>query len=561
MSHILHLIRWDIRRFRALLGVWLLLLTVNTILDATWPGLAADRTTRQLVGTIGNLLSLTEVLLSIVLIVQVVHAHPLVGTTAFWMTRPIAPGALLNAKLALFCAALIVAPVIADAALMAVYDVPWVDIASVSAQTALLWAVWVAIIMAAATLTPTLAKFALLIGGGLIAFAVAMAIMVAVMFYRLEAAPPLSSGTGVSLPNSGLLGLILMMTAAPVFLLTQYRTRRRLVSSAVGVATLVVAHLVGSAWPWPVFVPVVTTPAWAANPAMLDLTASADTVAVERSASFRNQPLDWRQARAEIRMRGLEPGWTARVGVHRATVQVAGKPELVSDLRSAPASVPVETHGDLPQGTEVIRRLLDVGSVVDDRPQERGESPIVLFARGSDIERLAPAQGNYNGRFHVQLTRHVIEGILPIRAGATHQDGPYRFSIAAMQLQSGRLWLLSEQSDAVSIFGRRPRARRSMYLRNKRASEAILASSYDLRTEVTLLRFLPFVTGVGAEDEHSGFSARAEALEFPPNYVRKDLVVTVNETWISEAELVIVRSTEEGAVERPLAIPDFPIRE
>ncbi len=262
MSHILHLIRWDIRRFRALLGVWLLLLTVNAILDATWPGLAADRATRQLVGTIGNLLSLTEVLLSIVLIVQVVHAHPLVGTTAFWMTRPIPPGALLSAKLALFCAAMIVAPVIADAALMAIYDVPWVDIVECFGTNGAAMGGVGCRLMAAATLTPNLAKFALLIGGALIAFAVAMAIMVAVHVLPSRGQAHLVPlGTGVSLPNSGLLvATILMMTAAPVFLVfTQYRTRRRLVSSAAGVAGLVVAHLVGSAWPWPVFAPVVIT--------------------------------------------------------------------------------------------------------------------------------------------------------------------------------------------------------------------------------------------------------------------------------------------------------------
>ena len=559
MSHILHLLRWDFRRFRALLGVWLLLLTANAILDATWPGLAGNLATRQLVGTLGNLLSLTEVLLSVVLIVLVVHAHPLVGTTAFWMTRPIPPRALLNAKLALFGGVMIGAPVIADLALMATYDVPWVDIARVSAQTALFWTAWTSVIMAAAALTPNLAKFALLIGGAMMSFAAVIALLTAVLFYRLETLPPLSLGVDVPVPNSGLVGLLLVLIAALVFFLVQYQTRRRVVSAFVGVAGIVVAQLVGSAWPWPVLAPIVAMPGWSANPAMLNLSASANSVAVERSFSIGNQHLDWRHARAEIRLRGLEPGWTASVGIHRARVEVAGKPELVSALRGQPASVPVETHGESSQEREVIRRLLDVGSLIDEQSQEHGERTIVLFARGSDIDRLAPAQGSYNGRFHITLTRHVIEGIVPIRPGATYQDGPYRFSIAAIQLQPGHLWLLTQQSDAVSIFARRPRVRRSVYLRNQRTSEAILGSSWDLRTDVTLMRFLPFAIGVG-QGEESGFSARAVALEFPPTYAHKDLSLPLDEKWISEAELVIVRSTEEGAVERRLAIADFPIR-
>ena len=184
----------------------------------------------------------------------------------------------------------------------------------------------------------------------------------------------------------------------------------------------------------------------------------------------------------------------------------------------------------------MIRRLLDVGSLIDERSQEHGESAIVLFARGSDIDRLASAQGSYTGRFHITLTRHVIEGIVQFEPGATYQDGPYRFSITAIQLQPGHLWLLTQQSDAVSAFARRPRARRSMYLRNQRTSEAILGSSWDLRTDVTLMRFLPFAIGVGGgEGEESGFSARAVALEFPPTYAHKDLPF---------------RSTRNGSVRR-----------
>jgi hypothetical protein len=36
--------------------------------------------------------------------------------------------------------------------------------------------------------------------------------------------------------------------------------------------------------------------------------------------------------------------------------------------------------------------------------------------------------------------------------------------------------------------------------------------------------------------------------------------IALDDRWLAQAELVIVRSTESGAVERPLAIADFPIR-
>ncbi len=190
MTHLGHLVRWDIRRFRALLFVWLMVVAATAALDAIWPQLASDPRTRQLVGTIGNLLALTEVLVSAVLIAQVVQAHALVGTTAFWMTRPLPAGTLLGAKLVLLGATMIAAPVVADILVMAIYQVPTADIIGVSIQTAQLWALWIGALVTAAALTPNLAKYALLIGSALVAAIVTISVLVAVAMYRFEAGPP-----------------------------------------------------------------------------------------------------------------------------------------------------------------------------------------------------------------------------------------------------------------------------------------------------------------------------------------------------------------------------------
>ena len=88
MTLILHLIRWDIRRFQILLPVWLLLVAASAALEGAWPAMAVAMAARQTVGITGNLLAVAEVLFSVVFIALVVQEHPLVGTTAFWMTRP-----------------------------------------------------------------------------------------------------------------------------------------------------------------------------------------------------------------------------------------------------------------------------------------------------------------------------------------------------------------------------------------------------------------------------------------------------------------------------------------
>jgi hypothetical protein len=117
---------------------------------------------------------------------------------------------------------------------------------------------------------------------------------------------------------------------------------------------------------------------------------------------------------------------------------------------------------------------------------------------------------------------------------------------------------LARESDARSVFDGQPRSRIDYYLRNVQTSEAVQGSFHELRSDVTLSRFLPFVV-VGGESEHGGFRTVALEVNFSTGYGGEQELV-FDDTWLERSELVIVRSTEAGAVERRLAIADFPIR-
>jgi hypothetical protein len=557
MKHFVHLLVWEFRRSRSLLAVWLLLVAANAAFAAAWPTLAASRSTRELLGTAGDLMFIAGNLVGVMMIAYVVQADALVGTRAFWMTRPIPRGALLAAKLTFLGATVIVPKVAAEAVLMAVHHVPVADLLGVSAYTALSWSLWTAVLMSAAAMTRTLAHLALLTGGALVLLAVTIAVMFAFAMKRFEEVPPLSAdGVASYDPTASIVTTALIVIAALALLVAQYLTRRRVLSAAVGSVGLLAAYAIAAAWRWPLLAPGAVTPPWGANPAMLALDASSDSVTLERGMWILDQPNDWKEARAQIRVRGLEPGWTASPALRRATVQVPGKPELISPFAAHPAAVLAE-NGDQPQHRDVMRRLLEVDSLIDAQAAEdRGENAIIMFARSSEIGRLGAARGSYDGRFQVALTHHVVDGVLTIRPYATHQSGPYRFAIRAIQSESEQLSLTAEESAAVSVFARSPRTTRTFYLRNRRVSQAVLGSSFPIR-ETSLLRVLPFVSGFGVENS-PGFTIQAQTVNFPPAARRAPIVL--DETWLRDAELVVVKSTEEGSVSRQLSIPDFPIR-
>jgi hypothetical protein len=559
MNMVVHLLRWDVRRFRALLAVWLVLVVANAALEGVWPVLAADLATRHMVGLIANLVWLARLLLTFVLAALVVQAHPLVGSDAFWATRPIPPGMLLASKLLLLAAMMIAIPVAADVALMIVYHVPPNEIAAVAAQNAVSWTLWVVLIISAAALTPSLAQFALLIGAVLVAAAVSLAALLSMSIYRSNSEPPLSGTAELYDPTSWMVGTALIVITAVSLLVVQYRTRNRVRSIAIGVAGLAIAYFTSSAWAWPLLAPKTEMPPWAADPSMLHLSADAATVYVDNNPfGFSQQLTDWRMARARVGMHGIEPGWTADIGVQEASVRLNGKVVLTSRVPANPIGVPID-EAEGAQRSVVLRRLLNVERLAGERPYERAEWPVILFAKEPDIRRLAPAVGAYEGRFRVSLTHLTIEAILPLRSGAAHENGAFHFALDRVELQPGRVSITARESDAWSTFDRRPPSGFMVYLRNQRASEVVEGMHYDLRTEVSLMRALPFSAGFGSED-NPGFPPRAVMIQFHDSRNASGQQVSLDSGWIDQAELVIVRSTRSGAVDRRLEIANFPIR-
>jgi hypothetical protein len=558
MSMVPHLVKWDVKRFQILLALWLLLVAASAALEGAWPAMAVAMAARQTVGITGNLLAIAEVLFSVVFIALVVQEHPLVGTTAFWMTRPIPPRALLASKAIFLGAAVVVSPVIAEVVLMIVYGVPAAQIATVAAQSALFWTSWLGIIMTLAALTPNLAKLALVIGGSIMAIVVFIVITIAILFDRMNDEPPLSGGGDTYDPTSDFARTVIVITAAIVLLMVQYRTRARARAIALGVAGIVIASIAGRAWPWPLLKPRAVTPTWAADPAMLHLSALADTVHVEKDVpTFNDRPNFWKVTRARVTLSDIAPGWSADISVREASIRADGGGTLTSRIHGYRGNIGTNDVQEVPS-RYVIRRLLGVDRIADNSPADRAGVAIVHYAREPELRQIAPATGAYDGRFQVMLTRYDIEAILSLRSGVAHRNGAYNLTVDRIRQSQNRAWLVVRESSAESVFDRQPRSRILFYLRNRSTAEAVEGSPYELRTDVTLARVLPFAFGV-AEGENAGFRPRAMTIQFPPTYDDQSLIA-LDEDWLAQAELVIVRSTEGGEVERRLAIADFPIR-
>ena len=176
MSLILHLVRKDFRRVRVMLGIWCPILILSVVLDAKIDLFLDGRGPAQEVGTpssaeldlavfvfVGLLVVFLDLLMRAAIVSKLVHDDATVGSTAFWLSRPISGRTLLASKAILLALSMIPA----DIAVQMVTSSHLSGSPSPSPQVFLMPVVSTAVFMMLAVVTPSLAQMAVL--GGIMA--------------------------------------------------------------------------------------------------------------------------------------------------------------------------------------------------------------------------------------------------------------------------------------------------------------------------------------------------------------------------------------------------------
>jgi hypothetical protein len=561
VTRVLHLLRFEVRRTWVVLALYLVIVAGGVATEGIVPLFAAKPQVASALGIVGTVLWYAQMLLTFAIVSLVIHADAAVGTDAFWMTRPIAPRVLLIAKGLVLGTTLVIVPALARVAVMLAYDVETPIIAGITVERVLLLTVFVTLLMAAAALTRNLAWFALLCGGTFAAVAASLAVMVAVFLARFQEEEWFGSVSVSDHDSTGaLVSAVIVVVAAASAVAAQYRWRSRLRAVLVGIAGVVVGIFVESYWPWPLLLPKLEVPSWARDARAIQLTVNTESIATDDESPWFARPSRWSTIRGEITLSGLEPGWAANVFVRKAVVRIAtatlqsveGMPSMTLLLRGG---------ADVPGAVRSVLGAQRVAQYVPASPPDK----LTLFAmRREELQRHTPATGTYQGQFTVGLVHYVIEGVLPLRPGAIHRSAGYRAVLDSVTSFNRAVTIVLRESRAATIFARRPTPSYMFYLRNRARQEAAAGSAYPIGGDFPSLAVLPFFLGGGSvgvgSDASSGFVARGLAVSFPPRYRPDSTTLTIDDAWLADAELVIVRQTFEGTVERSVELPDFPVR-
>jgi hypothetical protein len=550
MNHLTHLLRADVRRFRALIALWIVVAAAGVALDAVAPFAYQRIDSMRGLFFAARLIQLADALLALAVVALAVQTHPAVGSDAFWMTRPIRHGSLLRSKLLLLVAVLVAVPVACEAVFMRAYDVPTDAMVRAAAQMFLLRAAGLLVVMALAALTPNVGRFAL-VGG-----AVLLATAVGATGIDLIRGATGAQRTGIWVYEPGALGVAagdrdgtaalaawaILIGSALAVLAFHYRVRSVLRSATMGVCGAVFAVAIALVWPWTLLA--VQSGVETEATRSVRLTGAADPLYFE-PLKYGPEADKWRRARADVRTQGVPAGWVAAATLLRASIEVSGR-SVASPGQASSSLLSFADRGvDAGPLTVATREVLGVermaiGPRGGPGAAVRGSTgrTAVFLVQRRDTSLDTSATGTYRGEFAIALTQMEVVASFPVTARAAFQDGGFGLAIDDIVEEESRLRIRGRTFWVRTVLDRTPRSSFKFFIRNRARGEASDLDTYHRST----LTWGPWL-------RTSGFESFATDLIFRWQDAGLE---RLDGEWLKGAELVVVRSTYRGSVMRTL---------
>lgn len=561
MNLLRHILRFDLRRYRWLVAGWVTVTLVTVTLQAWAPFVQFGRRAVEPVDLAITFGWFAQILLAGVLLPLLVHTHAATGTTAFWMTRPFPPSTLVRSKLLLLSALFLGIPAICDAVVMVVYRVPLVPLLVAIAEASLQRAAVLFVFLSIAVLTPNFARFAVAIGGIVLAVAVIINLWVLVEMSRSQemfAYAVLTVG-GVSPlgdryeldPTPAVVAAVAVILAGVLVFRHQYHTRatKRTIAMASGGAAITL--FVVFAWPWPILKATSEVPTWAQDASSARLVTAREVVHMERGPDI-DTPSPWRMGRGYVFVQGVPAGWLAITRLRSAVVTTQSG-ERIESRGIGYSSILQSGPGDSTSLNSALKAILGVDAVVGPRLSPSESLVMIAATQQPALER--NFAGSYRGEFAIDLAEMSVAAVLPLKAAATFQSGALRIILVESRWYDAGVNIVYRISDVrTSGFDRTLPDSYDFYLRSPSRRQATEAQHRFQSSTFFEPRF--GVSGMHLSAA-SPFYADMREMNFSPNYYGTTVAVNIDRSWIDDAELVIVRTRRAGTVTRTLEVPQL----
>jgi hypothetical protein len=516
MRLVLHQALTDIRAQRWLAAAWAAMLAATCAFEAL-----------KLEGLLGRpllALSVGRVVLGWVLAIRIVHADPLDGTRAFWLTRPLSPSMLLAAKGGLLCVLLLVVPGAAALVVFIMNGFAPSSLPGILGQWLLIEALPLLPIVLVATLTRDVARMVLTLIAGVVAWGVLQASCW--KWSMLSIQPGAVSAWQSSIVQAWLVIGTGVVVLCGTLTARQYLTRR---TSGVAFAALVAAlGIVAMAALWPIQLTVRYLPSWddpAVEPASPGWHGAGDvSVSVQEGSLRLVLPGALDQIVGDLRVEGLADDVVVRTAGGRGTLRFLDDGEVVEQRRTYASGFPLGL-ADLEDATSRrhFERVLGV-RLVDPVPPWWNGLRLVAFKPGTYAAHRG-RQAIYEASLLLDAYRIEAAAATALKKGASVRVGDVSTTVLGVRWQPKPPgWVIDVREAAPRILLPGSSLRVVHLLRNRKRGEAMVLS--------------PHSAGDAMHGQY-GMSVMATRLTYVPFYGAPP-GVSADAAWLEDAELILV---------------------
>jgi hypothetical protein len=537
MRLILHQALTDMRAQRWLVAAWAAMLAVTCAFEALK---LEGMLVRPLLA-----LSVGRVVLGWVLAIRIVHADPLDGTSAFWLTRPLSPRMLLAAKGGLLCVLLLVVPGAAALVVLITNGFVPASLPGILGQWLLIEALPLLPIVLVATLTRDVARMVLTLIVGVAAWSVLQ-----LACWRWSMLPIALSA--VSAWESRVVQAWLVVGTGVVVLCAaliarQYLTRR---TAGVAFAALVAAlGIVAIAALWPIQLTVRYRPSWddpAVEPASPEWHGAGEiSVSVQEGSVRLINPGSLDRLVGDLRVDGLADDVIVSTAGGRGTLRFLDDGEVVEQRRTYASGFFVGL-ASLEDATSRrhFERVLGV-RLVDPVPAWWNGLHLVAFKPGTFAgHRGRPAV--YEATLLLDAYRIEAAATTALKTGASVRVGDVSTTVLGVRWQpKPPRWVIDIREAVPRILLPGSSLRVVHLLRNRKRGEAMVLS--------------PHSAG-GAMHGPYGMSVMATRLSYVPDY-GAPRGVSADAAWLEDAELVLVSLERLARFRKHVTLANFVLPE
>lgn len=551
MNLIIHQFQKDFVRLRVLISLWLLLILLQAVLII--PGLAEpgeDVTLQIIFKVLANLVPVLQMILPLVLVPLLIHEEPLVGTTAFWFTRPIDGMMLFKSKMLFVTLILILPPFLTELAILAIHGVSMDELFLAVPEILLAQLKFLTYVTVLAALTQTFARFAL-VGASLFIGYYILGFVIMAIFLYLGTPFFLKGWDKPHLEGSRYVASTLAIIAISGSLLVhQYRkreTRRAWVTAGIAV---IVSLLVNHFWNWDFL-----GHQRERQEAKIDITAvkveiPTDSRVRRVSDAMRYRPKD--EARkwisGPLHISGLPAGYVA-------------EPTKIESSLTLPDGKVIkhEDHffGDFDAKwhSSVVQEVLATAKILN--PAKKREIvPTLLAVNDDGFGKYANVPGKFSAEVEFVVRRYEVVANIPVRSRARYDRGSEHAVITHVLKQTGGSTILLRESKVSLFFGGQRHPYGAYFDLFMRPTIYILQNSN--RSEAFWPDERP-----GPEFDFSDlfFQRRLRTIPLALRYSaiteQGSKLADLNEGWLADAELVRVEAKEVGRFTKSVQVDGF----